>query len=352
MGTDIQESEDEGLSTFLELKDYMQTLKDKSRLNFPFSTKLKKEEDEDEEDETKKEFRSFFQKEFKITGKIGKPDSKDSLSYSSLIYQIESGFRKGYTESQIIDAIVSCVSHSNPLRPYLEGRGQLSLANMSRILRYHFKEQDATALFTNLSTAKQEQNESPQDFVMRLLNLRQKVIFVSKQENISYDLILVHKRFLHSIWTGLKNDNLRNELRELLKDENTSDEELLFKLSTAVADEVEHSKKFSKPKPVHSNNISVEKDKEKKNPLMLELEAMKVQINQISHTLSAISSLGKMENERERRNDYRNENRKMGCKTCVEKNLKNCDHCFYCGSSEHFKRGCKKRFNKGKQKNE
>lgn len=107
MGTDIQESEDEGLSTFLELKDYMQTLKDKSRLNFPFSTKLKKEEDEDEEDETKKEFRSFFQKEFKITGKIGKPDSKDSLSYSSLIYQIESGFRKGYTESQIIDAIVS-----------------------------------------------------------------------------------------------------------------------------------------------------------------------------------------------------------------------------------------------------
>lgn len=45
---------------------------------------------------------SGFRKDFRINGHVGESNSKDTLSFSSLEHQIESGLRKGYPEMEIV----------------------------------------------------------------------------------------------------------------------------------------------------------------------------------------------------------------------------------------------------------
>lgn len=68
------------------------------------------------------------------------------------------------------------------LRSYLEGKGDLSLAKLRCILRACYQEKDVTELYVELPKAVHEsqmlleklQILSPQDFLVRLLDLRQK----------------------------------------------------------------------------------------------------------------------------------------------------------------------------------
>ena len=78
---------------------------------------------------------------------------------------------------------------------------------MSKILRSHSGEPNATTLFTELSSANQIQNESAQKFVMRLMSYRQKILFVSNEDMCGYSEGLVQDGFLHPILVGLRNDN-------------------------------------------------------------------------------------------------------------------------------------------------
>ena len=45
----------------------------------------------------------------------------------------------------------------------MEGKSYLTLVSMSKILRSHFGEPNATTLFSELSNVKQTQNESAQE---------------------------------------------------------------------------------------------------------------------------------------------------------------------------------------------
>ena len=69
------------------------------------------------------------------------------------------------------------------LRTYLEGKDNLNLKALRRILRSHFKQPNATSLFTELSNSKQLPSESAKEFAVRLVSLRQKILFISKEDN-------------------------------------------------------------------------------------------------------------------------------------------------------------------------
>ena len=284
-------------------------------------------------------------KDFKIDGKIGTPGQKEKLTFASLSYQIQNAKSKGYTENEICDAVLKCISPELPLRSYLESKPDLNLTSLSNILRAHFKETNSFKLFTELSNAKQTVSESAYEFVIRLLSLRQKITFVSKQEDSnSFSSEFLQEQFLHSVLTGLKNENIRNELRPYLKqDQVLDDEKLLERLNSAVTDENEKQQKFlnveKKPevKNINVDEIGENAKKEKKmNPLCSEVEALRVTVNELveSHNRQYRSRVSKP---------------KL-CKNCIDKNAKTCNHCFFCGSSEHLQIGCLKKRNQ-KQKN-
>ena len=313
--------------------------------------KLEDKDDGDEEnDPDVKKLRKMFMKELKFSGKIGDLENKNTMSYTSLCYQMQNARTIGYSNKEIINAVIKCINPSLELRAYLEGRTNLTYKSFITTLRSHYKEQDATSLFTTLSTTKQSGTETAQEFTMRLMTLKQKILFVSQEESSGYSQELIQERFLHTMLTGLKNDSVRTELRPLLKDRTTSDDELLESLTKAVADETEHQEKFNRvanKKSVTVSSIEQTQEKEKKeNPIMKELNELKSQVMALTLSCQDLAAdrdrnkgrhLGKQSDGKQNRK-YRNR-----CDNCIKNGSQSCDHCFICQSSDHFSRGCKQR---------
>ena len=149
-------------------------------------------------------------KEHKINGKIGTPGQKDRLTFSSWKFQINNVLKKQYSEHEICDSVIKSIAPDLALWTYLEGKDNLNLKTLSMILRSCFKEPNARSLFTELSNSKQLPSESAQEFVVRLMSLRQRILYISKEDNCGYSEALVQDRFLHAILVGLRNDNIRN----------------------------------------------------------------------------------------------------------------------------------------------
>ena len=106
-------------------------------------------------------------------------------------------------------------------------------------------------------------SESPHDFIIILMNMCQKPIFISKEDPYLFDKKPVQTKFLQTIFRGLLNENLRYELRPLLKNIKTADEDLLDSLSLAMNDETEHQEKTSLKKiTVNSADTSEFTDQE------------------------------------------------------------------------------------------
>ncbi|CAB4013059.1 Hypothetical predicted protein [Paramuricea clavata] len=162
---------------------------------------------------------SMLRREFKIQGQIGEPGHKDKLAYQSLISQIEIGLQKGYTEEEITHAVVRAVQAGLQLRSYLEGINGLTLPRLRKILRFHFQEKSATELYQLLANISQAPKESPQEFLIRALTIRQKIVFASKESDtkIKYDEGLVQGLFLNALETGLADETIREKMRPLLK---------------------------------------------------------------------------------------------------------------------------------------
>ncbi|KAL9956079.1 hypothetical protein ACROYT_G037501 [Oculina patagonica] len=126
-----------------------------------------------------------FRKEFKISGQIGDSRQKDRLNFTSLAHQINAGLKRGYKEEEIVEAFIRAINPGLRLRSYLEGRPDLELARLRKILRSHYQERGATEMYQMLSSAVQEAGETPQDFLVRLLDLKQKVLLdLKKQDQI------------------------------------------------------------------------------------------------------------------------------------------------------------------------
>ena len=59
-------------------------------------------------------------REFKINGTIGSMGQKDTLSYTSLLFQIKQGQALKYTHSEIYAAVIRAIKPGNPLQDFLE----------------------------------------------------------------------------------------------------------------------------------------------------------------------------------------------------------------------------------------
>lgn len=107
--------------------------------------------------------------------------------------------------------------------------GGLSLPKLRRLLRTHYKEKCATELLQELINLMQSSKEDAQEFFMRALNLRQKVLFVSLESNskLNVNTELVQSVFLQVVESALQNENIRASLRPILWKPDASDEDLI-----------------------------------------------------------------------------------------------------------------------------
>jgi len=293
-----------------------------------------------------------FRKDFKFNGRIAEGQSSDSTSYISFMRQVQAALKKGYAELEIIDGVIRAIQPSCKLRGYLEGRESLNLATLQKIIRTFYKERSSTELYQLLCNLVQEKRETPQDFIYRALDLRQKIIFASRESTFAYDAALVEEQFKHAIATGLRDDQLRTEVQPLLKIY-ASDEELVQGLMEAHQQLEERRGKISEGRNVKS--VSAEHED---NTLVNAVQALRIELNEIKESMGRQdhSNRGqKIIKEREGAGSGYDPHssarrRRNACKECVENNVQRCFHCFHCGSAEHYKAYCPTRqFGQGRK---
>ena len=140
---------------------------------------------------------SFFRRELKIQGQIGEQGQNDQMSFVSFSRQLESAVEKGYSEKEVIEAIIKSMKPGLQLRSYIETLRDLTLPRLRQILRSHYKEKSGTQLYQELATMCQGPKESPETFLLRALDLREKILFASQEvdTNLKYDPDLVQGMF-------------------------------------------------------------------------------------------------------------------------------------------------------------
>ena len=279
-----------------------------------------------------------FQKDFKLSGMIG--DGSNSLSYMSFIRQVEAGRKKGRTDAELVDGIIRSIQPGCQLRGYLEGRDDLSLPVMQRVIRSFYQEKTATELYQELCTLCQNGRETPQDFLFRGLTLRQKILFASKEHaGGRYDARLVEHQFKHALCTGLADDMIRVELQRSV-DVYDSDEALIAGLTEIVRRNAEVQAKRGtarvKSLEVAANPVT--------DDLVEELKALRASVEELQQ---AVKTPNWSVAESEQRMDPHRGNRRLRnrCPNCQQGNIQRCFHCYRCGSDEHYKAFCPKKCN-------
>ncbi len=322
---------------------------------------------------------SLFRRELKIHGQINEQEKGDQLSFVSLSRQIESAIEKGYTAKEVVEAVLKAMKPGMKLRSYLETLHDLTLPRLRQILRSHYKEKSGTLLYQELATIFQAQKESPESFLLRALDLRQKILFASQEAdaNLKYDPKLVQGMFLRSLETGLRDDNILAKLRPILHKEKISDEELIQQMNLISSSEQERQARIGKKSTSIQANSVTAKDARHDGTskgdvkittrgaeanILAAVEAMQVQINSLQEKLTnttrkndnfTIHPKQIQDSQQQQTTMQQNENRATlrACKNCVERKIEaSCRHCNYCMGENHFARDCLKRQADNKQR--
>ena len=268
-----------------------------------------------------------WRKDFKINGTIG--DATSCISFMSFLRQLEVAKDKGYKESEIIDGIIRAIQPECRLRGYIEGIESLTLSVAQAIIRSFYHEKSSTELYQELCNLSQSAKESCQDFLLRALELRQKINFASKEAtDFAYDSKLVEKQLHHSLITGVRDENIRLELDSLLQNY-TTDEKLLENVNEMVRCQTERSNKFGgKPRVMSVMGTEESEVLEELKSLRLEVKELKSNYNKSHQSQSATE----VPNKRKNRNS---------CKNCESSSsTTRCTHCYNCGSSELYQFRC------------
>ena len=411
LSDEIQESEDEGLAFFLQIKNYLDTQDIRvSRHDGDGDTTaaaagatlgaaatggerkvgrftVKKEAREVKKDEldsstssafispaiSPADLKRYLRKDFKIKGTIRAPGQKDGIKFSTLAREINTGVRKGHSEEDICDEVIRICSPDIELGELLESDPSLTLAKLRKILRVHFHEPDSSKLFSDLSRTRQSADQRPTEFAEHLINISQRILFVSKEAGcvVQFNEPTVRTQLVATLISGLKNNNIRNELKPVVH-AGMSNDELLELVDKALSNEEARESMWGAPKggSVTASANQVDADSKSAgcsscsscssskppknvprndhNPILNKLGEMQVTLNEVStfkDKLVKVDSLEQKVQDLERqlsqqRSQYSGR-RQFGCDACrAASNGRNCRHCFKCGEENHRRADC------------
>ena len=124
--------------------------------------------------------RSAFHKDLKVLEVfVGEKGQKDKPLYISLLKHIEEGRDKGYSDKEIVNAVLRAITPGLYLRNVLKTTEKLTLSRLMKFLQSHFVERNTKDLCQHLSSITQGSQETVTQFLYRAMSLRQKLIVLS-----------------------------------------------------------------------------------------------------------------------------------------------------------------------------
>ena len=293
---------------------------------------------------TKDDTKKLLRKEFKISGVIG-TTAQDSLNYISICSQIADAKKKKYPEDDIVMAVRRAVAPASSLRNYLDSKPDMSLEQTLKFIRSAMKEKSSTELFQELNNTKQLQGEDAQKFVLRIMDLRERVMVASTGEgDISYDKGLVQAMFLHTIRTGLQDDAIKLRLEPFLG-KTTTDDVLIQELNQISSQEMERKMKMSGTTPSAQSREATACNRTSATVNEVTVGGDQSSILDAIQKMSA-QMIAMQKDMDEMRNAWFNKAKprhKRACDHCTTAGRADgCRHCFRCGAGDHMIADCPK----------
>lgn len=296
-------------------------------------------------------------REFKVQGgQIG--DHTSDISYNSMCRQIEEGAKDNFTESEIVRGVLKIIKPGD-FKDMLFNKDDMTVVELKGFLQSHLGERNSTELFQELICAKQKENETTQQFLYRVIGLKQRILFESKksESEIKYTPETVQGVFLHTVYQGIghKDSDIRRELKPLLANQSVTDETILKHLMKVTSEESEHHRRLgSTQRTKQIGARAAQADEGKAKLTKKDIAEQKPNVETVKHLAEKIDALTKvvdslvMKVQKERSNSTTRssatETRRLyACPTCVQVGSKNCNHCFSCGEEGHRAIGCLKR---------
>lgn len=282
-----------------------------------------------------------YKRPLKIVGVIAvqdKDNKNNGISYTNLSSQIADA-KATYSEDEIVREVKKAISTQSPLRTYFDTQEKLKLKQMLEMLREYYQEKDSSELFTELSKLTQRTSEKSTEFLIRALELRQKLTSAAKAEGTAYDEKLITNTFARSCRTGFQNSQVRTYMRPLFSKNPIDDDNTLLKeLNIAMAECEETAMKLKNvtPRKVTINEATTSQQATETNTMADALKPLVESMILMQKELKEIKS----NNNRKPTTYYKKFDGR--CKQCKEKNYSNCSHCFKCGESNHMQRNCPK----------
>lgn len=303
-------------------------------------------------------------REFKIHGgQIS--DTISDINYSSICKQVDEGLREKHTEGEVIRGVLRAIKPGN-FKDMLTNKEDMTVTELKSFLQSHLGEKSSTELFQDLMCAKQHEHETPQQFLYRMIGLKQKIMFASKQTNsvVKCDAFTAQCVFLNTIYQGIgeKHEDVRRELKLLLADPTVSDEALLKQVIKTTTEENERKRRLGrssnrKVTQVHSTLTGPEettggeeraKPKNKDNAfqrLSAQVEALTQAMNTLTQRTTPTQSSDQVHPHPPRYGSdkprpEKQTSRPYGCTQCIARGHPDCNHCFACGEEGHRAVGC------------
>lgn len=309
-----------------------------------------------------RELSYLHRREFKIQGgQIG--DSTSDITYSNVCRQIDEGTQEGFSDSEIVRSVLRIIKPGN-FKDMLINKDDVTVEELKGFLQSHLREKDSTELFQELMCAKQNDNETPQQFLYRVIGLKQKILFTSSlpDANIKYSKTTVQDIFLHTVYQGLghRHNDIRRELKPLLTDHNVKDEVILRHVMRITSEESERLRRLgtthrqnqtkAHSAQLEANVAQAQGAKQQNVERVAEMDIIQQLSAKIEALTKVVDSLKQPTQVRspechcpQRKPTTTGRERTSGCPKCVEQGLSHCRHCFICGEEGHRAVGCLKR---------
>ncbi|XP_041828199.1 uncharacterized protein LOC121631315 isoform X2 [Melanotaenia boesemani] len=305
-------------------------------------------------------------REFKVQGgQVG--DQSSDITYNNVCKQIDDGIMEGFSDSEIVRGVLKII-RPGVFKEMLINKDDITVAELKGFLQTHLREKNSTELFQELMCTKQEENETPQQFLYRVIGLKQRILFTSKlaDTDIKYSAATVQDVFLHTVYQGFghKHTDIRRELKPLLSSSGVTDEMILRHVMKITSEENERMKRLglsrrqtvtnahsaqlepdtAKGRNPKSESVESKSNQTKSDPLR-DLTAKVEELTKLVMTMQKQTELQPIHTGRQY-GQYRTQSKRgksYGCPNCLEQDRQDCKHCFICGDEGHRAAGCLRR---------
>ena len=297
-------------------------------------------------------------KDFKLNGMVG---GDKPIPYSSLVFQIENAQNSGFEDGTICAGVLKATAPGY-LRTYLELKKDLTVESLLELLKVNFAAKCSGTLFTELCKCTQKEDQDVGSFALELFVLRERIIELGEEEQCPYERPFLQRHLLRALSVGIRDNNIRFDLKEVFANREATDEELLKAITESVNREKERLSRLSLSTPVTVASTSAKSQspaeaKSLDNKRKRENQ-MQIQINELQvKSERQEKKLAEMEEQSTKRHaeimavlsNNANVNQIQGgsgvadpprrkvwrCQNCYDNKIMRCNHCFKCCQSGH-----------------